>query len=189
MPFSYNHPKPSKEAMRYLPNPVFFEEKGVFNIISGPENTILPAVGMAISGQSQKIVFITDKNSRLFEKLKVFHFRINHFQYRYKGEILPLLKKYTTPFVIIEYSRHLFSGEKNDLEKLGYALKALADQNQATYLLISPVFDDNLKILAEYAGRVLIVEDNKREIKEDFVFRDNSLGYYISRQKKIDDFM
>ncbi|MBN2735111.1 MAG: hypothetical protein JXQ82_09690 [Methanomicrobiaceae archaeon] len=175
--------------MRYLPNPVFFEEKGVFNILCGPKNTILPAVGMAISGQSKKTVIITGKNSSLFEKLKIFHFRINHFQWDIPEEILSLLKKNTASFVIVEYNRHLFSGNKKETEELGTLLKNLAERNQATYLVVSQFFDDNLKILGEYAGRVLIVEDNNREIKEDFVFRDNSSGYYISRQKTLSDFL
>ncbi|MDD4126569.1 MAG: hypothetical protein PHV39_02640 [Methanomicrobium sp.] len=175
--------------MIYVPNPAFVEEKGVFNIISAPKSTILPAIGMAVSVEDKRAVYLTDKNTELYQCLKVFHNRLGLFQWDYPEQILSRLKRSRPSLAIIEYNKYLFNGNQAVIENTGRELKELAESSNATYIMISPLMDENLKILCEWADRVLIVEDNNRNKDGDFIFKDRTTGCYIKRQRTIADFM
>jgi len=175
--------------MTYLPNSVYIEEKGVFNIVSGPKNTLFPVIGMAVSGPLGKSVYLTDKNTILFEKIRELHGSLSLLQWNFQDEILPILSDSTTPMAIIEYNRYITGKNKNQIEELGKGLQSLAKKTNATYLMISTFIDDNLRMLCEYADRVLLVEDKNNDSEMDFVFKDKATGCYVRRQKTINDFL
>ena len=175
--------------MIYVPNYVYVEEKGVFNIISAPKSTILPAIGRAASGEDKRAVYLTDKNTELYQNLKVFHNRLGLFQCDYPDQIISRLKRIRPALAIIEYNRYTFNVNQAVIENTGSELKKLAESSNARYLMISPIMDENLKILCEWADRVLIVEDKNSNKDGDFIFKDITTGCYVKRQRTIADFM
>lgn len=178
-----------QRGMAYIPNPVFIEEEGAFNIISGPKNTILPAIGAAISSNERKPLYITDNNTTLYRSLQVFHDRLDLFQWDFPDQILSRLRINKPAFAVIEYNRYLFNGNPDVIRNTGRELKRLAESTGGSYLMVSTFMDDDLLDLCEWADRVLIVDDAGTTREEDFVFKDMNTGCYMKRQKTMADFM
>ncbi len=177
------------KTMIYVPDSEYVKERGVFNIISAPKGTILPAIGMAVSGEDRRAAYLTDKNTEFYQSLKVFHSRLGLFQWDFSEQILLRLKRSRPKLAIIEYNKYTFKKDQAVIENTGRELRNLAESSNATYLMVSPAMDANLKILCEWADRVLIVEEKSCSKDADFIFKDKTTGCYIKSQRTIADFM